>query len=60
MNVAYTPAIRAAIQFLAGVFAKQGYDVGSDIEPVVSTIVLLGTLVWSVLEKNKIKKSTTK
>lgn len=60
MNVAYTPAIRAGIQFLAGVLAKRGYDVGSDIEPVVSTIVLLGTLVWSVLEKNKIKKSTTK
>jgi len=60
MNTAYTPAIRAAIQFLAGVLAKRGYDVGSDLEPVVSTIVLLGTLVWSVLEKNKIKKSAGK
>ena len=60
MNTVYTPAIRAVIQFLAGILAKRGYDVGSDLEPVISTVILAGTLAWSVFEKNKIKKDAVK
>ena len=48
--------IRHTLTFAAGFLVTKGYLDASVVEPVISAVLTLGTLIWSNVEKTQIDK----